>query len=271
MNKQELIINALKEDMPSGDITTDALFTSKQIVAKIRCKQNGVLAGCEMFVKTMETIDENLVVKWFKNDGQLMENQEIIGEISGDVKSILKAERVALNFLQHLSAIATKTRLFVEQTTGTKTKILDTRKTLPGYRELQKEAVVIGGGYNHRFSLSDGVMIKDNHICMVGSIDAAIEQISKKYSKKYQIIVECDTLEQVRRALNSNCDIILFDNMDLEQMQNAQDLVNNQKITEASGNMTLDRIKDVAKLGVDRISIGELTHSVSAQDISLDF
>ncbi len=271
MNKTDLVNLALVEDMPKGDLTTEALFEDQVVVAKIKCKQKGILAGSEMFELTMKTVDSEIDIKWNTKDGQLMKDGDIIGVISGNVKSILKAERVSLNFLQHLSAIATKTRAFVNETVGTNAKILDTRKTLPGYRALQKEAVVTGGGVNHRFSLSDVIMIKDNHISAAGSIDEAINQINKKYNQKYQVIVECDTLVQVKAATVSKCDIILFDNMNLEQMRDAQKIVSKRKITEASGNMDLQRIKDVAQLGVDRISIGELTHSVSAQDISLDF
>lgn len=271
MNKQKLVDIALVEDMPNGDITTEVLFDNQQVIAKIKCKQAGILAGCEMFDLTMKTVDPTLMVKWCINEGHPMKNGEVIGKITGNVKSILKAERVSLNFLQHLSAIATKTNLFVAQTKGTNTKILDTRKTLPGYRELQKEAVVTGGGVNHRFSLSDVVMIKDNHINAAGSIDRAIDLISKKYQQKYQVIVECDTLEQVKQAIDSQCDVILFDNMNLKQMQQAIKIVDGRKLTEASGNMKVERIKAVAQLGVDRISVGELTHSVLAQDISLDF
>ncbi len=270
MDIENYIKLAIAEDMPAGDITTDAIFHDEQITANLIAKANGVIAGTLIFEKCFFLIDEEVTINWQVQEGDYVNNKTLLATITGNVKSILKAERIALNFLQHLSGIATKTRLFVNEITNETTKIYDTRKTLPCFRAVQKQAVLIGGGANHRFSLTDQAMIKDNHIKAAGSIQKAVELVRLKNADVF-IILECETLTQVQAALATSCDVIMLDNMNLEQMKAAVSLINQEKLTEASGNMTLDRIKDVANLGIDRISVGELTHSVTALDISLKF
>lgn len=270
MKIEEYIKLAIAEDMPEGDITTEAIFQKQIVSAKLIAKATGIIAGIDEFTLTFKLIDPAVEIDWQVKTGEGVENQQLLAIIKGDVRSILKAERIALNLLQHLSGIATKTNLFVKQVGTNKTKIYDTRKTIPGLRELQKKAVLIGGGTNHRFSLSDQAMIKDNHIKAAGSIAKAVDLVRQNQQDVF-IILECETIEQVKDAINTSCNVIMLDNMDLPTMKTALTVINNQKLTEASGNMTLERIQAVANLGVDRISVGELTHSVTALDISLKF
>ncbi len=270
MDIEQFIDLAIKEDMPNGDITTDAIFNDEEICANLIAKADGIIAGSDLFTKVFAKIDPEVQINWHVKDGDSVVNKQLLAEITGNVKSILKAERIALNFFQHLSGIATKTNLFVQEIDNDVTKIYDTRKTLPLYRELQKQAVLIGGGENHRFSLSDQAMIKDNHIKAAGSIEKAVNMVRENNPDVF-IILECETLEQVKSALKTTCDVIMLDNMDLSQMQAAVEIIGNQKLTEASGNMTVDRVKAVADLKIDRISVGELTHSVNGLDISLKF
>ncbi len=270
MDIENYIKLAIAEDMPNGDITTDAIFSDEQITANLIAKANGVIAGVSIFEKCFALIDEDVTIDWKVKEGDYVQNKALLATVCGNVKSILKAERIALNFLQHLSGIATKTRLFVNEVPNDITKIYDTRKTLPCFRQIQKDAVLVGGGANHRFSLSDQAMIKDNHIKAAGSIKRAVELV-RQNNRDVFIILECETFDQVQAALTTSCDVIMLDNMNLEQMKTAIKLIGNNKLTEASGNMTLERIKDVASLGIDRISVGELTHSVTALDISLKF
>ncbi len=270
MDIEQFIDLAIKEDMPNGDITTEAIFSDEVICANLIAKADGIIAGCDIFTKVFTKIDASVQVDWQVKDGDSVTNKQLLATITGNVKSILKAERIGLNFLQHLSGIATKTNLFVKEIDNDVTKIYDTRKTLPLYRQLQKQAVVIGGGENHRFSLSDQAMIKDNHIKAAGSIEKAVSLVRKNNPDVF-IILECETFEQVEAALTTTCDVIMLDNMNYEQMEQAVKLIDKQKLTEASGNMTVERIKAVADLNIDRISVGELTHSVNGLDISLKF
>jgi len=268
-NLNILIETALKEDLSeSGDITTESIFDQEQGIYTLISKDSGILCGCKIFTAVFQKIDSDCIIKFNKSDGERIEKGDSIAKIYGKVKSILKGERVALNFLSHLSGIATKTAKFVEKTGG-KAKILDTRKTIPGFRSLQKYAVLCGGGKNHRMGLYDMVMIKDNHIDGAGSIADAVSKVKSKLNPSVKIEVETRNLEEVKEALKAQVDYIMLDNMPLEMMKKAVKIINKQTLVEASGNMTLSRIKDVAEIGVDFISVGELTHSVKAFDFSL--
>jgi len=265
----KLIEIAFKEDFNMmGDITSSIIFQNEQDHFYLLAKDTGILCGIDIFVKIFNTIDPEIIIKTHFHDRDKIKNNEIIATIQGKVAVILQAERTALNILSHLSGIASKTNEFVNLVKG-KTKILDTRKTLPGIRQLQKYAVRCGGGENHRMGLYDMVMIKDNHIDAAGSIKNAVEKIRDKWNNKFQIEVETRNLKEVQQALNSGADRIMLDNMNLEMMQEAVNLISNKAESEASGNMTLDRISKVSQTGVDYISVGELTHTIKAFDFSL--
>ncbi|MGM9969377.1 MAG: L-aspartate oxidase [Anaeroplasma sp.] len=264
-----IIKYALKEDMPTGDITTDNLIPENhQSKAKFIAKEKGIISGCEVVKRVFEQIDGKVSIHFMVTDGSEVNPYDVIATIEGDTRTILKGERVALNLIQRMSGIATETKKYVNELEGN-CKILDTRKTTPNLRYLEKLAVKHGGGTNHRFSLSDMVMIKDNHIDAAGSISKAVEIIKPKVNVKIE--VEAETIEQFKEALNTECDIIMLDNMSNEIMKECVALNNHKKKLEASGNMTLNRIKEVSKLGVDYISVGALTHSPKALDISLKF
>ena len=267
----KIINNALHEDMPSGDITTDNLIPDgDKSHAKFISKDDGIISGLEVCKRVFEIVGGEFDIKFNFKDGDKVKKYDVIAEIEGDTKTILKGERVALNLMQRMSGIATETAKYVAETVGD-TKILDTRKTMPNLRYLDKLAVKHGGGTNHRFSLSDMVMLKDNHIDAAGSITKAVEIIKPKIKEGVKIEVETETLEQFKEALNTECDIIMLDNMSTELMAECVKLNNHKKQLEASGNMTLGRIKEVSKTGVDFISVGAITHSVKAFDISLKF
>lgn len=267
----KIIKEALKEDMPKGDISTDFLFTNEESTARMIAKEEGVISGMSVCLKTFMKVDSKLIFEILRGDSEKVQKGDIIAIVSGFTKSILKAERVGLNFLQRMSGIATMTSLFVEKTKGTKALILDTRKTTPTLRFLEKQAVIDGGGTNHRMNLSTMVMLKDNHIKAATSITKAVEIVKRKVSSDIQIEVEVETIEQFKEAQNTNCDIIMLDNMSTAKMMECVKLNKGNKKLEASGNMTLDRIEEVAKTGVDYISVGALTHSYKSLDISLKF
>lgn len=270
MTLMDLIHAALKEDMPSGDLTTDSLALSPRFgQARLVAKEDLVLSGTAPFEETMMVLEPTARIQWHFKEGDLVLNKQVICVITGDLIQILKAERVALNFVGHLSGIATLTRCFVRQVEHTKTKILDTRKTLPAYRDLEKRAVFHGGGRNHRKSLSDAVLIKDNHIAVAGGLSKAVERI--RQHTKSPLEVECSTLEDVREAVALGVERILLDNMSNDRLKEALEIVPKHIETEASGNMTIDRVKSVAELGVSYISVGALTHSAPCADISLLF
>lgn len=270
MNLLDLIRAALKEDMPAGDLTTESLALSPRPGrAKLIAKQDMVLSGTAAFEQTMQLLEPTAKLKWHFEDGNQILNKQIICTLQGDLIQILKAERVALNFLMHLSGIATFTSLFVKQVAPYKTKILDTRKTLPGYRELEKRAVVHGGGVNHRMNLSDAIMIKDNHISVMGGIKAAVDRVRQNYDGPIE--VEARNLDDVRECVALGVSRILLDNMKNEMMAEAVRMVPLGMETEASGNMNLERVASVAQTGVDFISVGALTHSAPSADISLMF
>lgn len=270
MTTSELIKAALKEDMPSGDVTTESLAVKpRQGEAVLKAKSDLVLSGSPVFEQTLQFLEPNVKIKWLFEEGDFVYQGQNICSIEGNLIQILKAERVALNFLGKLSGIATYTRKFVKAVEGTKTQILDTRKTTPLFRELEKRAVIHGGGVNHRFNLSDAVLIKDNHISLAGGITKAVERIRDNCD--FKIEVEASNLEQVKECVALNVDRILLDNMNNDLLDQAIALIPASIKTEASGNMTLERVKSVAELNVDFISVGALTHSAPTADISLLF
>lgn len=268
----EIILIALKEDMNYGDITTEILINNDQTSkAKIITKEKGIIAGCQVFERVFALLDKDIKIRFYKKDGDQVNADDVIGEIHGHTKAILKSERTALNILQRLSGIATMTNNLVINTNGMSVRIVDTRKTTPGLRELEKYAVRVGGGYNHRFNLSDAVMIKDNHIHAVGSITKAIERVKANIPHTMKVEVEVENMSQLNEALEAKADIIMLDNMTTLQMQKAVSITNGRAILEASGNITAKTIKEIASTGVDVISVGSITHSVKALDISLKF
>ena len=265
----EIIKNALKEDIWDDDITSSSILSKdQQSTVKLICKENGIIAGLDVFKRVFHLLGEVEVILYSK-DGNAVKNGEVLGDLHGSTLNILKGERVELNLLQHLSGIATITNIYVKELSGTSCKLLDTRKTTPGLRILEKYAVKIGGGCNHRFNLSDGVLLKDNHVAAAGGVKNAIEKARSSVSFVRKIEVEVETLDQVKEAIDAKADIIMLDNMDNETTKKAVDLINGTALVEASGNMTLERIRSVAETGVDYISVGALTHSVKALDISM--
>lgn len=268
---RKIVMSALKEDMPLGDITTDNIVmegdTSK---AEFLAKQDAVIAGLDVAKYVFELLDSNVSFISFIKDGDKVSKGDIIAEVSGSTRALLKGERTALNFMQRLSAIATMTNRYVNIVQGLPVKITDTRKTTPGLRLLEKYAVSAGGGSNHRFSLSDGVLIKDNHIAAAGGITNAVERVRNSIPHTVKIEVEVESLEEVREALECRADIIMLDNMSNAQMAEAVKIINNRALVEASGNMSEETIYDVALTGVDIISIGKLTHSANSIDISMN-
>lgn len=270
MTLMDLIQAALREDMPTGDLTTDSLALAPRYgQARLIAKEDLVLSGTMPFEQTMRALEPGAKVHWHFKEGDLVLKKQAICHITGDLIQILKAERVALNFVGHLSGIATLTRCFVKQIEHTKTKILDTRKTLPGYRDLEKKAVSHGGGQNHRYGLSDAILIKENHIHVAGGLRKAVERI-REHSKE-PIEVECVSIDDVREAVAVNVERVLLDNMSNDQLKEALQVIPKTIETEASGNMTVDRVKSVAELGVNYISVGAITHSAPTADISLLF
>ncbi len=264
----EIIKNALNEDMPNGDITADNIVSKDDYsFAKFIAKDEGIISGLNYVSRVFEMLGGNYTLEFNFNNGDKVIKGDLIGVIKGDTRTILKGERVALNILQRMSGIATNTNKYVKETEGLST-ILDTRKTTPNLRYMERQAVRDGGGTNHRYSLSDMVMIKDNHIKAAGSITKAVELVYGKVNSKIE--VEVETLEQFLEALNTKCDIIMLDNMSNELMSECVKKNNGKKL-EASGNMTIERINSVSKIGVDFISVGALTHSSKALDISLKF
>lgn len=260
---------AYAEDIGDGDITTNNLIDPNQNkTAQLIAKEEGIIAGLQVAEMVFKKFDKNLEWKVLIPDGSIVIPGDIIAEFKGNYRALLTGERKALNFLQRLSGIASYSHLCMIETEGTKVEILDTRKTLPGYRHLDKYAVRMGGASNHRFGLYDMVMIKDNHIQIAGGITQAVDAIRKKIPKSIKIEVETKTIEQVREALAADVDIIMLDNMRSTLMKECVEIIDRRAKIEASGNMTIKRIRKVATTGVDYISIGALTHSVKALDIS---
>lgn len=270
MTLLELIRAAIKEDMPHGDVTTESLALKPRMGrARLKAKEDIVLSGAMAFEQSMQALEPTCRIKWHFEEGDEILKNQIICTIEGDLVQILKAERVALNFLGHLSGIATHTRRFVKKIAGSKTKILDTRKTTPAFRDLEKRAVVHGGGVNHRMNLSDAILIKDNHISVMGGITNAINRVREH--SNLPIEVEAGTVEDVKEAVSMKAHRILLDNMDNDTLKKALEVIPAEVETEASGNMNLDRVASVAALGVNYISVGALTHSAPCADVSLVF
>lgn len=266
----DLIDRSLKEDIGSGDITSRAtLAPGKQATAELIAKENLILCGTWVFEKTFLQIEQSLKVKFFFKEGEFIAAGKKVAEINGLAEPILSAERTALNFLQRMCGIATTTHAFVDKVKHTNAIILDTRKTLPGFRILDKHAVTVGGGQNHRMGLFDMILIKDNHIAASGGIKQAINKVHNKFDHKYQVEVEVKNLKELKEALALRVDRILLDNMPVEEMEQAVKLTNGKVKLEASGNITLDNVKRIADTGVDYISVGSLTHSIKASDLSL--
>lgn len=268
----EIVSRALREDIGNGDITTlSTVDEDRQVRGWFIAKEPGVVCGLPVLRRTFELIDPSVQLECRVREGAPVGAGEVLAEISGRARSILTGERVALNFLQRLSGIATKTRLAVEQVAGTAAVISDTRKTTPGLRMLEKYAVRIGGGSNHRFNLADGILIKDNHISAAGGIREAVTRARGRASHMLKIEVEAESFEQIREALECGADIIMLDNMRLSDMAEAVRMIGGRALVEASGNMGDRDLRAVAQTGVDIISIGALTHTVRAMDISLRF
>ena len=268
------IRRALHEDLPNGDVTTAALFPSPTpALARIVAQQSLVVAGLAAAVRTFQTVDASLVLSIHRQDGECANDGDCLLKIEGDGRSILKAERVALNFLQHLSGIATLTRRFCDAVHEYPVTILDTRKTIPGIRALQKWAVLLGGGTNHRQSLSDAVLIKDNHLALLDQTTMPVRTACRKAkattSRSMNVIVEVESLADVRQALAGRADIILLDNMNSATVRQAIRLIKRRALVEVSGGITLKNVRAMAAAGPDRISIGALTHSAPAATLSL--
>lgn len=267
-----IISIALKEDMPDGDVTTDNVVPPDSVSrAVFLAKQAGILAGLPVAARVFETLDPDVQFTANFADGASLSPGSRLATVQGGSAALLKGERTALNFLQRLSGIATMTRRFVRELEGTSAKLLDTRKTTPGLRILEKYAVKMGGGQNHRLNLSDMVMLKDNHIQLVGSISEAVTRARRNVPPHIKIEVETSNLEQVQEAVASGVDMIMLDNMTLESMQGVVGWVKGRVPLEVSGNVSLDNIRQIADLGVDYISVGSLTHSYRSLDISMDF
>lgn len=265
-----IVERALAEDIGSGDVTSVPIIpTNAHLTGQFLAKESGVLAGMDVVREVFRQVDPGIALAPRLQDGEAFEKGDILATVAGDGPSILIGERVALNFLQRMSGIATMTRRYVQATAGTPARILDTRKTMPGLRALDKLAVRLGGGTNHRVGLYDMVLIKDNHIEAAGSIAAAVERV-RAAGITLPIEVEIDALEQLDEALAANVDRIMLDNMDTETMRSAVERVAGRVELEASGGVTLERVAEIAATGVDYISVGAITHSVKALDISLD-
>lgn len=270
LNIDEYILNALKEDITSEDVTTNAIMPQSRMgKADLICKGSGILCGLDVFARTFCLLDEQAVFETAYKDGDTIEKGQAIGVVRGDIRALLSGERVALNYLQRMSGIATFTNALAKELEGTKTTLLDTRKTTPNMRPFEKYAVTVGGGKNHRYNLSDGVLIKDNHIGAAGSIKKAVEMARAYAPFVRKIEVETESLEMVQEALDAGAEIIMLDNMDLDTMKKAVELIGGKAQTECSGNVTRERLKEIAEIGVDYVSAGALTYAAPIMDISL--
>jgi len=264
-----LIIDAIKEDVPQNDITTEFIIGDEcNCSVELIAKENGVIAGLPVFERVFKILGE-VSIEFLKHDGDIVKSRECIAKLRGNTKHILTGERIALNYLQRMSGIATLTRTYVDKLVGSKVKILDTRKTTPNMRIFEKYAVKIGGGCNHRYNLSDSVLIKENHISAAGGIKEAVNIIRANVSFVKKIEVEVESLKQINEALEVKVDIIMLDNMDALDMKKAVEIINKKALIEASGNITLENIMSVANCGVDYISVGALTHSFKVLDLSM--
>ncbi|MCI9531315.1 MAG: carboxylating nicotinate-nucleotide diphosphorylase [Lachnospiraceae bacterium] len=270
LNADKLILQALQEDISSEDVTTNSVMPHAQKgEAQLLCKQDGILAGLFVFRRVFELLDGEVSVVFHFTDGDPVKKGDLIGTVTGDIRAILSGERTALNYLQRMSGIATYTHSIAALLEGSGVKLLDTRKTTPNMRIFEKYSVKVGGGYNHRYNLSDGVLLKDNHIGAAGGVKEAV-QMAKEYAPFVRKIeVECETLEMVQEAVEAGADIIMLDNMGVEEMQKAVAAIGGKAEIEISGNVTKENIAHYISLGVDYISSGALTHSAPILDISL--
>ena len=270
MNADDLILLALREDITSEDITTNSVMREYQAgEVELICKQNGVIAGLEIFKRVFELLDETTEVTFYCKDGDTVKNGEKIGLVRGDIRVLLSGERTALNYLQRMSGIATYTRTIADLLKGTKTKLLDTRKTTPNMRVFEKYAVKVGGGYNHRYNLSDGILLKDNHIGAAGGVKEAVAMAKEYAPFVRKIEIEVENLDMLKEALEAGADIIMLDNMSVEDMKEAVRLCAGKAETECSGNVTKENVARLVDIGVDYISSGALTHSSPILDLSL--
>lgn len=270
INMDDYIIHALKEDITSEDVSTNAVMPeNKQGTAQLICKADGIICGLEVFERTFTLLDDTFRFETEIKDGERVKKGQLLGTLFGDIKALLSGERTALNFLQRMSGIATITGEYAKELEGTKTTLLDTRKTTPNMRPFEKYAVTVGGGKNHRYNLSDGVLLKDNHIGAAGSVSKAIKMARDYAPFVRKIEIETENIEQVKEALDAGADIIMLDNMDNETMKKCVELIGSRAQTECSGNVTKERLREIAAIGVDYVSSGALTHSAPVLDVSL--
>ena len=265
LNADELILSATSED-----VTTNAVMPKKVLGSVLlKCKQNGVICGLQVFERTFQLLNNSTKVTFYKEDGDEVKVGEVIAKVEGDIRVLLSGERTALNYLQRMSGIATYTREVANLLKGSKTKLLDTRKTTPNMRIFEKYAVRVGGGNNHRYNLSDGVLLKDNHISAAGGVKKAVEAAKVYAPFVRKIEVEVENLEMCKEAIEAGADIIMLDNMSVEDMKKAVKLIGGRALTECSGNVTKENIKNIVSIGVDFVSSGALTHSAPILDLSL--
>lgn len=270
LNADKLIMQALEEDITSEDITTNAVMRHpQQGEVQLLCKQDGVIAGLDVFKRVFELLDETTQVVFHVKDGDAVKKGDLLAVVKGDIRVLLSGERTALNYLQRMSGIATYTRSIADLLKGSKTKLLDTRKTTPNNRIFEKYAVKVGGGYNHRYNLSDGVLLKDNHIGAAGGVKEAVTMAKEYAPFVRKIEVEVENLDMVREAVEAGADIIMLDNMTPEVMKQAVELIDGRAQTECSGNITKENIQKIREIGVDFVSSGALTHSAPILDISM--
>ncbi len=270
LNVDNLLLQALKEDITSEDISTNAVMPAKkQGQVELICKQDGIIAGLEVFQRVFELLDETTQINFYVKDGEEVKKGQLMAILTGDIRVLLSGERTALNYLQRMSGIATYTNSVAKLLKGTKTQLLDTRKTTPNMRIFEKYAVRVGGGHNHRYNLSDGILLKDNHIGAAGGIKEAISMAKDYASFVRKIEVEVENLDMVKEAVEAGADIIMLDNMSIEDMKEAVAFIAGRAKTECSGNVTKENIKNLTDIGVDYISSGALTHSAPILDISL--
>lgn len=270
LNADDIILNALKEDITSEDISTNSVMRHYQLgEVDLICKEEGVIAGLEVFKRVFELLDADTKVEFSVKDGDRVKNGQKLGVVCGDIRVLLSGERTALNFLQRMSGIATYTRTIADMLEGTNTKLLDTRKTTPCMRIFEKYAVKVGGGYNHRFNLSDGILLKDNHIGAAGGVKEAVAMAKEYAPFVRKIEIEVESLEMLKEALEAGADIIMLDNMSIEDMTKAVELCAGKAETECSGNVTKENVAKLTDIGVNYISSGALTHSSPILDLSL--
>lgn len=270
INTDNLIMQALREDITSEDITTNSVMREAKLgEVNLICKQDGIIAGLLVFERTFLLLDENTKVEFFCKDGDEVKNGQLLATVTGDIRVLLSGERTALNYLQRMSGIATYTNQVASLLKGSKTKLLDTRKTTPNMRIFEKYSVKVGGGHNHRYNLSDGILLKDNHIGAAGSITKAVEMAKEYASFVRKIEVEVENMDMVKEAVEAGADIIMLDNMSHDEMREAVAYIDGRALTECSGNVTKENVAKLVDIGVDYISSGALTHSAPILDVSL--